>query len=362
MKWTEDKLRTKIKAQIKEELRAEGLDPDIRPTYAWLRDHGYGGIQGFADRNDMTVVEVLNEICGFEPRPSKPLGVKHPESRRLLQEWLKTEENLFYQWGENRVNDAKTHIRTLAEVSNEALGSTNLLRIVRAEPSEQSRMLLRLFSGLAQRLESQGAQSNYTRTLERWADHLALMEEIEDHKIGEMRDMMGYSYERQSPEHKLETEQVRAIWRAAEGSIEDQALVVVLAAAGTRREEPTNIKLDQLRLDRSDPYIVFDEDRKTSAATVPIMAGVEVIEAWIERLEQDKDWWDGEWLFPSKKSNDGSRPPGWVNDRVEELVKRAGVTFPDGKEPTPKHFRSFWYNHYMSTRQEWLIQVKCSVE
>lgn len=39
-------------------------------------------------------------------------------------------------------------------------------------------------------------------------------------------------------------------------------------------------------------------------------------------------------------------------------MKRAGVTFPDGEEPTPKSFRSFWYNHYLSARQEWLTKVE----
>ncbi len=360
MKWTEDKLRTKFKAKVREERRAEGLDPDVRPTHEWLREHGYSGIEGFARRNDMTVKEVLEDVCGFDPRPPKPLGVNHAESRRLLEDWLETEQILFNQWSDRRVNDAKTHIRTLAEVAYEVLGSTNLLRIVRAEPSEQARMVMRLFSGLAKRIETQGAQSNYTRTLERWADYLALINEIQDHKVGEVRDMMGYTYERQSPEYELEPNQVRDIWRAAD-NLEHQALLIVLGAAGNRRREPTDIKISQLRLDRDDPYIVFDEDRKTGSATVPIMAGVEVIEAWIKRLEQ-KDWWDGEWLFPSKKSEDGSRPPGWVNNVIEELVKRAGVTFPDGEEPTPKHLRSFWYNHYVSARQEWLAHVEMLAE
>ena len=168
--------------------------------------------------------------------------------------------------------------------------------------------------------------------------------------------MMGYTYERESPEHTLEPTQIRACWQATE-TLEEKTLLVILTAAGTRRTEPTDIKTPQLRLDRDDPYIVFDEDRKTGAATVPIMAGVEVIEAWLDSLEE-MDHWDGTWLFPSKKSRDGSRPPGWVNNTIEEIVKRAGVTFPDGEEPTPKSFRSFWYNHYLSARQEWLTQVE----
>lgn len=356
MRWTEDKLRTRFPAKVREERRAEGLDPDVRPTQEWLRDHGYSGIEGFARRNDMSVAEVLEDICGFDPRPTKPLEIDHAETRRLVEEWLDVEQDVFNQWGDRRVQDARTHFRTLAEVAYDELGSTNLLRLVRSDSPTDVDLIMRLFSGLSSHMETQGAQSNYTRSLERWADYLALRDEIEDHKIGAVREMMGYTYERRSPEHDLEPKQIRKCWRATEG-LEEKALLVILTAAGTRRAEPTDTETSQLRLDRHDPYIVFDDDRKTGAATVPIMAGVEVIEAWLEHLEEI-DHWDGKWLFPSKKSRDGSRPPGWVNDTIEEIVKRAGVTFPDGEVPTPKHFRSFWYNHYISARQEWLAHVE----
>lgn len=356
MRWTEERLRTRFPAKVREERRAEGLDPDARPTQEWLRDHGYSGIEGFARRNDMSVTEVLEDICGFDPRPSKPLEINHAETRRLVEEWLEVEQDIFNQWSDRRVQDARTHFRTLANVAYDALGSTDLLRLVRSASPTDVELIMRLFAALDAHLETQGAQSNYTRSLERWADYLALREEIEQHKIDEVRDMMGYTYERRSPEHKLKPKQIRKGWRAAE-TLEEKTLLVILTAAGTRRAEPTDIVTSRLRLDRNDPYIVFDEDRKTGAATVPIMAGVEVIEAWLEELEE-MDHWDGKWLFPSKKSSDGSRSAGWVNTTIENIVDRAGVTFPDGETPTPKHFRSFWYNHYISARQEWLAKVE----
>jgi hypothetical protein len=361
MKWTKDRLRTKFPAKVRKKRRAEGLDPDVRPKRDWLRTHGYSGIEGFARRNDMTVSEVLVDICGFEPPKQKSLGVRDPEARRLLEEWLEAEEELFNQWDDGRVNDARTHIRTLAQVAYEHLGSTNLLQVVQAGGGARPRSLMLLFSGLADRLESQGAQSNYTRTLERWVEYLALINEIEEHKVGDLREMMGYTFGRRSPEHSLEPSQVRSCWQQARGNLEYQALFTILGAAGNRRAEPTDTTVDQLRLDRDDPYIVFDDDRKTGAATVPIMAGVGALKAWIAELET-KEWWDGEWLFPSKKSKDGSRSAGWVNNVVEDLVTEAEVTFPDGEVPTPKDFRSFWYTHYMNARLEWLSHVERAAE
>lgn len=356
MEWTEEKLRTRFPARVREQRLAEGLDPDVCPTQKWLRTHGHSGIGGFAQRNEMSVGEVLEDVCGFEPRENKPLGIEHAETRRLIEEWLEREQNLFNQWNDNRIRDARTHFRTLAKVAYEELGSTDLLRLFCADPPADTDLIFRLFAGLSSHMETQGAQSNYTRSLERWGDYLVIRGEIEDHRIGQVREMMSYTYERRSPEHKLTTAQIRKLWEAAE-TLEEKVLLIILTASGTRRSEPTDTKISQLRLDRHDPYIVFDESRKTGAATVPIMAGVEVIEAWLKQLNKI-DYWNDEWLFPSKKSRDGSRPSGWVNNTIETLMNRAEITFPDGETPTPKSFRSFWYNHYSSARQEWLTHIQ----
>lgn len=356
MRWTEEKLRTQFPAKVREERLAEGLDPDVRPTQEWIRDHGHSGIGGFAQRNNMTVVEVLENICGFEPPGRKPLGIQHAKTRRLVEEWLKAEQDIFNKWSDRRINDARTHIRMLTTVAYEDLGSTNLLRIVQSKSPTDTHLLLQLLSRLQSHIESEGAQSNYTKSLSRWADYLSLIKEIDDHEIDKARKMIGYEFNRRSPEHKLEPKQIRKCWEAAE-TLEEKALLIILVAAGTRRSEPTDLQISQLRLDQDDPYIVFDDERKTGAATVPIMAGVEVIEAWIDQLEE-LDYWDGECLFPSKKSRDGTRPPGWVNNTIGKIMNRAEVTFPDGEVPTPKSFRSFWYNHYSSARQEWLAHIE----
>lgn len=356
MKWTEEKLRLKISAAIREELRAEGLDPDVRPTHKWLRQHGYGGIEGYARRNDMSVREVLENLCGFKPRPRKPLGIDHAETRRLVEEWLEVEKNVHHQWSDRRIEDARTHFRSLAEIASDELGSTNLLRILRDDSEIHVKHLYRLFSGIAARLESQGGQSNYTRSLERWADYLVLLDEIDDHKIDKIRDMMGYKYDRRSPEHKLTPKQIRKCWQTTE-TLEEKALMILLVAGGLRRSEPTDLHVGQLRLDREDPYILFDDSRKTGPGTVALMAGSGVLGSWIEHLEE-LDHWNGKWLFPSKKSSDGSRSGQWVNRVIERLVEDAEISFPDGTEPTPKSFRSFWYEHYSSARQEWLSHIE----
>lgn len=354
LEYTDEKVRTKISAMIREDLQEQGLDPDARPTQQWLRDNGYGGLEGYARRNDMTVSEVLEEMCGFDPPGPKPLGINHEPTKQSIEKWLEFEDESAYEWDDGRIEAARSHLRKISSVAVDCLGTSNLLCLVEGDDEATSRRIISLFSALGEELE-QGAQSNYTSTLERWADFLDAVGRIEDHSIGDIRDLMGWSYERKSPEHHLQIGQVRDLWEATE-SLEEAALLVILASAGARRREPTNIKLSQLRLDRADPYIVFGEDRKTGPGTVPIMAGADVIEAWIEKLET-RDWWDGEWLFPSKKSDDGSRPKGWVNRVIDDLAERADVTFPDGSKITPKHFRAFWYTHYAEAKQAWIAEL-----
>jgi integrase len=354
LKYTDEKVRTKISALIREDLEDQGLDPDVRPTQKWLRDNGYSGIEGYARRNDMTVTEVLEEMCGFDPPGPKPLGINHGPTKQSIKAWLDFEDEISYQWDDSRIDDARSHIRKISSVSAEALGTSNLFCLLEGDDEATSQKILQLFYALREELD-QGSQSNYTYTLERWANFLEATNRIEDHSIGDIRELMGWSFKRRSPEHHLRIGQVRDLWQARE-SLEEAALLTILASTGGRRREPTDIKVSQLRLDRADPYIVFGEERKTGPGTVPIMAGAEIIEKWIEKLKT-REWWDGEWLFPSKKSEDGSRPKGWVNRVIDDIAERADVTFPDDSKITPKHFRSFWYTHYAEARQAWLTEL-----
>lgn len=352
--YTDEKVPTKISAEIREDLQKDGLDPEIRPKHDWLRDNGYSGIEGYARGTDMTVAEILEEKCGFDPRNPKPLGIKHEPTRQSIKRWLKFEEETAYEWGDSRINDARSHIRKISSVAIECLGTSNLLCLIEGDDETSSQKILQLFNALGEDL-AQGSQSNYTYTLERWATFLDAINRIEGHCIDDIRDLMGWSYKRRSPEHNLEIDQVRSLWQARE-SVEEAALLILLATTGERRQEPTNLKINQLRLDDDDPYIVFGEERKTGSGTVPILAGSEVIEEWINELET-RDWWDGEWLFPSKKSEDGSRPKDWVNRVIDDLTDRADVEFPDGSDITPKHFRSFWYTKYSEAKQAWLAEL-----
>lgn len=71
MRWTPEYVRQRFPAEVRELRRAEGESLNIKPTHKWLREHGFSGIQGYAERNEKTVDDVLLEECGFDQREKK---------------------------------------------------------------------------------------------------------------------------------------------------------------------------------------------------------------------------------------------------------------------------------------------------
>ncbi|ERG97326.1 hypothetical protein [Haloquadratum walsbyi] len=54
----------------------------------------------------------------------------------------------------------------------------------------------------------------------------------------------------------------------------------------------------------------------------------------------------------------GTRSDTWVRNKIEEIVDRAGVRLPDGSNPTPKHFRQFWFNEYLDAYEAYIAKIE----
>lgn len=369
MKWTDEYVRTRFKARVQELRSNQGLDPDVCPKIRWLRENGFGGIHGYADRKDMTVKEVLldEDLCNFNTRSEKPLGINHTGTRKKIKQWIKKEER-YGKWNDRTIRDAKTAIRTIAEIAESEVGHTNLMRVLRYEGELHVDAIEDICFGLDDEYDD-GTCNNYIIKFEKWADYMKLREKIDDHKVDVVRKKMDWKYNRNSPEYKLDYKQLRRILDAAiklDKEEEDRppirtALIVALAGFGSRRQGPRILRIDQIYLDASDPYVEYGEERKTGRSTVPIMAGVEVISEWIQYNKEQEDTNDI-WLFPSQKTGDGRISNSTVNKLVRECVEEAGVEFPNGEKPTPKDFRSWWYSHEMKARKDFHRMCEKSAE
>ena len=302
-KWTPIYVRQQFPAKVRECRRAEGKNPDVKPTHTWLRDHGFSGIQGYAERQEKTVDEVLLDECGFEPRERKSLPGTHAETKQLIRKWLQDEDEEFGRLNDTSVENAWTHIRKLIEVSQEELGTSNLLRPARAPDGKNARLTLDLFRGLNATYPSEGARYNYASTLAEFYDYLEMIGEVDSNPVEEVLPRMGWSYNRESPEHTLTPRQVRDCWEATK-EIEDadldelgpeelrellveKVLLLCLAGCGHRTGDTLIVNArEDVILDEDDPRVCFDEERKNGPGTTPIMAGLDYFRQYIELLEE----------------------------------------------------------------------------
>ncbi|SDJ59280.1 site-specific integrase [Natronorubrum texcoconense] len=371
LKWTSEYVQRKFPDDVREVRRAEGENPDVKPTHKWLREHGLIGIQGYAERHDKTVDDVLLNECGFDSRKRKPLPGTHGETKQLVRKWLEDEDTAFSRLGDTSIKSAWSHMRKLMEISQDALGSSNLLRPARAPKGKNIRLTLDLFRAMNEELESEGSRYNYASTLKSFYGYLEMTGEVDSNPAEAVLPRMGWSYTRESPEIALKPAQVRKCWEATESVDEDtleelgsaelrelltqKILLLCLAGCGQRTSDPliTHAKEDII-LDPADPRICFDEERKNGQGTTPIMAGLDYFEEYIGLLEEE----GYEMLFPSEDSEDGTRSDGWVRNEVEKIVDRADIRLPDGSRPTPKHFRQFWYNEYFDAYEAYIAKVE----
>jgi len=369
--WTPNYVQQRLSAEIRELRRAEGKDPDIKPTHKWLREHGFSGIQGYAERRDKTVDDVLLEECGFDQRNKKPLPGTHAETKALVHKWLRDEDKEFGRLNDTSVANAWTHMRRLIEISYDDLGSDNLLRPARAPPGKNVRLILDLFRAMNSEFKSEGTRYNYASTLDKFYEYLEMIGEVDSNPVESVLPRMGWTYNREAPANTLSPKQVRECWKATtpiddasvdtldtetlRKRLEEKILLLSLSACGERTSDPliTNGQEDII-LDPGDPRVCFGDERKNGPGTVPIMAGLDYFEQYIELLDEQ----GYEMLFPSEQSADGTRSDTWVRNKIEEIVDRAGVRLPDGSKPTPKHFRQFWFNEYLEAYEAYIAKIE----
>lgn len=355
-KWTEEYVQERFPAEVNEIRQSEGKKPNIKPLHSWLREHGFTGIQNYASRRNKTVDDVLLNECEFEPRERKPLPGTHAETKRLVRQWLEAEITDFSRLRTSSTGNEWTCMRKLIKICKEKLGSGNLIRPARAPPGKDVQLTIKIFRGLNEELESEGARYNYASSLDYFYDYLDLIGKADSNPARDLLPRMGWTYEREPPEMVLTPQQVRSCWEVTE-TLEEKILILCLAGCGLRTNGLLIIKAcEDVHYDRADPIITLDDQRKNLQGTVPIMVGVGYFEKYIEQLATDDDW--NGMLFPSELSEDGSRSDTWVREQIEDIVERAGVTFPDGTQPTPKHFRRFWYNEYIEAYQSYMAMVQ----
>lgn len=325
------------------EREAEGYDPTTdRPSYRWLVDHGYGGIQyALREHHDLTVKEFFTEVVGVEDADDDSDAV-HQQIAEYL-DGLATRREL----AESTLRSKRARLRKFHRVYTDIHDTNPIDAVVATEgrsasadqPAEIERVLTTLdavadgLSTDASRLQYLGdAKAFYAFLVRRgYATYNPLADAGEE-----------FPWERSEPDNPaLTAGDVRHLHRTAE-STDERLLVVGLAGWGLRPSELAGLHRDQIRLDPEDPHLSF-ETRKNGPGSVSLVYGFDALADRVADL--DGDGWNG-YLLPSAQSRHGHVTPDTVRNRFKRLARRADVSV-EGEVPTPKMGRRFWYATYV---------------
>lgn len=379
-KWTKEFVKQRLPAKIREIRRNQELPINEKPTHRWLNENGFSGIANYAKRRGKTIDDVLLNECGFEPKGPKDLGCHDAETRRLLNDWLRDEEDKFTRWNDTTLNDARSHIRKILKICQEELGTTALVNIARKEKGVRNKKLIKILAGLNKELEAEGARSNYATSMADFLSWLNITGEVDYEELDGYGDPVrpllsrfGWSYDRNNPSHQLTCSQIRQMWEATQPInkdeiddleelrelYEEKILIISQAGLGWRPSDTSlvNVHTD-ISFRREDPYVLFGPERKNGPGKVAIVAGIDYLEEYVEILDE----LGYERLFPSEQSSDGTKSSQWIRNKISEIATRSGVTLPDGSKPTPKDLRGWWFNHHQEAVISYLNNVKISAD
>jgi hypothetical protein len=238
------------------------------------------------------------------------------------------------------------------ELSEECIGTANLLKYGRGEQTVCVRRAKHLMQALKTEFENSQTRSNYITTFRDFLHDSYEDGYVEHEPITPLVDRFGWTGTTSNPGFVATTDLVRAYFEACETRVE-QFLILALAGYGVR---PSSICGDEDRdafvLDTEVPHMTFSDARKNGPGRMPLVIGVEFVRSYFETLEQDPSY-NGA-ILPSDQSADGARSTQWVRDKIAAIGERTDATLPNGDKPTPKHFRQFWYTRFIETYSEWL--------
>lgn len=324
-------------------MEADGRDPTRdRPSYRWLVDHGFGGIQyALREHHGYTVKEFLVEVVGLPDENEFRWGIDDGTTRETLERYL---AELADRRGleSSTVASKRARLARYARAYADVNDRTDLLAGVADEtrrPSEMRRVLGAL-DAVGKALSTDESRLQYLGDVRGFYAHLERRGRAAYNPLADAAEE--FPWERDEPDNPaLDATDVRALHEAAADSGE-RLLVVGLAGWGLRPSELAGLHRSQVRLTADDPHLAF-ETRKNGPGTVSLLFGLDALAERLEAVE-DADW--SGYLFPSERSASGHVVPDTIRARFKRLAGRADVRV-DGTTPTPRTARRFWYATYV---------------
>lgn len=348
-------LKEGFTSRVKEELLAQGKDPDVKPTHRWLRENKFWAVFTYCRGREETVDEILLNELGFDERPTKPLPSHSTETKQLLHDFFAEEAEIYNRVNGTTIDDLSTHMRTLMDLSLDTFGHADLMKIARMSHREQFFALRDLFESLQNHHETEGSAYNYATTLVEFYDWLEVRGEIDDHRAAEMRARFDWEYERTGPSYVLTTDEIYQLWQATR-TLSEKVIIILLFAAGLRPDDIRTLTDDGIYLDPADPHLEFGPERKNGVGAPVLLAGDHILKRHLEILKQNPDW-NGA-ILPSDEAESGVRSYHYIRSRFDDVVERSGLTIDrDDYDLTPTAGRDFYMNLLGEARRQFLHGV-----
>ncbi|TKX49611.1 site-specific integrase [Halorubrum sp. ASP121] len=336
-----DELVEFYEREIATERQREGHDPNEIPTYQWLVDHGYSGLQyAVREHHDMTLSEFFEQAVGLgdDVSPETPTWpIDNEQMIEYLEQYFRSQRRgsaaeTTLQSKRSRLGQFLRHYEDLHGTSAIVSRITDV-----ADQPEEIQRVTSVFDVLDDDLESNDSKRRYRSDID------DLYSWLVDRGYGAFNPVR-YDHEwdvakRDNP--ALTPEQVGDLAAATE-NIEERLIVLGLCAWGLRRNELANLHVENVELQTESPYLSFDT-RKNGPGTVALIYGQDILEDRITHLS-DRENWNG-FLFPSPDARRDHVTGETLNRRFKSIAARADVRV-RGELPTSKMGRRFWYSAY----------------
>jgi site-specific recombinase XerD len=337
-----DELVDFYECKIAPERRREGYDPNQNiPSYQWLVNHGYSGLQyAVREHHGMTLSEFFEQAVGLsdDTAADSPLWpIDNEQMIEYLEQYFRSQQR--GSAAESTLQSKRSRLGQFLRHYEDLHGTAEIVaRItdVTDQPEEIQRVTA-VFDVLDEELESNDSKRRYRSDID------DLYSWLVDRGYGAFNPVR-YDHEwnvakRDNP--ALAPAQIGQL-AAATHDTEEQLIVLGLCAWGLRRSELANLHVENVEVQADSPYLSFGT-RKNGPGTVALIYGQDDLEDRIAQLS-DREEWNG-YLFPSPDARRDSVTGETLNRRFKSIAARADVRV-DGELPTSKMGRRFWYSAY----------------
>lgn len=341
---------------------ADDLDPEAEPpTYQWLADNGYRGLEyALREVHDTTVQTFFTEYVGIGETPGFEWGISHEPTLEELDQYidhLKTRK----ERQESTVNTIRSRLATYARTHDKVHDTADLispLGDLDRRPEAISKAI-GVFDVLDNQLGTDSSRLRYLRDTRSWYAYLIRRGKAKYNPLENLENDYPWDVDSSQSDSKydvsdtvaLNASHVRDLYEAAETPGE-RLLIVGLAGWGLRPDELARLNASQIQLDQEDPVIEFDS-RKNGPGSVSILYGWEQLAERTAELDgegADNGW--NQYLFPSPEAEKDHIIRQTVQNRFDRIRARIGLEEVEGEKPVPKMCRRFWYSSYLDAMRK----------